>query len=203
MENEMPNRKSNSKTNNIANSQKNILLKKLDFTELWNSYPSDRILHADNKTGEDIFDDHCAINVSTALYQCGIRLESYRSAKCWACPTPDKNGKGIHAIRAQELAAYLKTRPFAGCPKPIELTGESYENTVDDKTGIIFFQDYWLREGEKSRSGDHIDLWNKNELASIGWFNTWVRRTFSQTSEDWFSMSDLKKSKVVLFWEIK
>lgn len=201
--NKMPNGKNNSKTNNVVGSQKDIPLKKLSFTELWDAYPSDALLHINAKTGENIFNDSCAINVSAALYLCGIRLRSYRGTKCWACPTPDENGKGIHAIRAQELADYLKTRPFADCPKPIELTGESYEEKVSGKTGIIFFQDYWLRDGERTRSGDHIDLWNENKLASLGWLYTWTRRTFPQLSEDLLSMSDLRKSKVVIFWEIK
>ncbi|EEO2384105.1 T6SS effector amidase Tae4 family protein [Salmonella enterica] len=110
--------------------------------------------------------------------------------------------KGIHAVRAQELSDYLKQRPFAGCPAPISLTGSNYEETVQGKKGIIFFQDYWLRDGEKIPTGDHIDLWNENSLASIGWFNTWIRRTFPSASETLFSMSDLRNSRQVLFWEL-
>ncbi|OEJ06914.1 hypothetical protein BHE89_19035 [Shigella sp. FC1967] len=61
-----------------------------------------------------------------------------------------KQKKGIHAIRAQELSHYLQNQPFAGYPKTIELTGSSYESVISSKTGIIFFQDYWLRAGEKN-----------------------------------------------------
>jgi hypothetical protein len=52
------------------------------------------------------------------------------------------------------------------------------------------------------RAGDHIDLWNKNELASIGFLATWARTIFPSISE-FLGMSDLKKSKVILFWEIE
>ena len=189
-------------TNNRKGSILEITLHKVTFKELWDKYPSDKVKHINIKTKEDEFGNHCAINVSESLYQNGIKLKSFKGAKCYhKCPT----GKNIHAIRAQELANWLKKRPFAGCPKPEIYTGEIYEEKVKDKTGIILFKDYWQRNGEigNTRTGDHIDLWNENELASIGVVATWVRSTFSEFSENWLDMSDLKKSKKVLFWEIK
>ncbi|MCU1718965.1 type VI secretion system baseplate subunit TssF [Pseudomonas sp. 5P_3.1_Bac2] len=59
--------------------------------------------------------------------------------------------------------------------------------------------------GENGRSVDHIDLWNKNELASIGIVFTFIRQTFSRVSEHlpYVSMSDLRRSSEVLFWEIE
>lgn len=199
----MPNSKTVSKTNKTLGSQQIIPLKKLSFDELWSAYPSDQIEHLDPKMQKDVFSDHCAINMSEALYKSGVLLKTFKGTKCWNCPTPDPiTKKGIHAVRAQELSDYLKQRPFAGCPIPVSLTGSNYEETVQGKKGIIFFQDYWLRDGEKIPTGDHIDLWNENSLASIGWFNTWIRRAFPSASETLFSMSDLRNSKQVLFWEL-
>ena len=108
-------------------------------------------------------------------------------------------------LRAQELADYLKKRPFAGCPKPIEVPAANFEKMLDGKTGIIFFKDYWFRSGQTQRTGDHIDLWNENELASLGYLLTQSRLTFAEQFEvsslvDW---SDYHKSTQVLFWEIK
>ncbi|EML9903848.1 TPA: hypothetical protein OT801_001174 [Morganella morganii] len=44
-------------------------------------------------------------------------------------------------IRAEELSEYLKTRPFAGCPVPVKLSGKNFKENVEGKTGIIFFKD--------------------------------------------------------------
>ena len=164
----------------------------LTFDKLWDNYPSSSIEHIDPSTGKDIFSDHCAINVSEALEKSGVNLSSANYTKCWHC-----SGSGNHAIRAQELANYILIKI-----KPVKLKGNNYESYVKGKTGIIFFQDYWQRNGETGRTGDHIDLWNKNELASIGFFLTLIRGWFPETSEEYFDMSDLRKSKEVWFWEI-
>jgi hypothetical protein len=78
---------------------------------------------------------------------------------------------------------------------------------VKGKTGIIYFQDYWPRPGESRdhgpRTGDHIDLWNKNELASLGLIQSWLRRNFPGRAERWFDRSDYAKSIKIIFWEIK
>jgi Type VI secretion system (T6SS), amidase effector protein 4 len=189
-------------TNNIVNSTIKVKLKKIVFEDLWDKYPSG-IKHINAKTGKDEFSDHCAINVSESLYQNEITLKSFKGAKCYSkCPS----GDNVHALRAEELANWINKKPFAGCPETISgLTGTNFEEKVKDKTGIIFFKDYWHRKGEtgETRSGDHIDLWNKNKLASIGLFLTWTRRTFPDLSENWLDMSDLRKSKKVLFWEIQ
>jgi len=46
---------------------------------------------------------------------------------------------------------------------PVEkVNPDSFQETLKDRTGIIFFKDYWRRGNEpvNGRSGDHIDLWN-------------------------------------------
>lgn len=198
----MPNHSSTIKTNNKPASTQVVSHTTIKFENLWDNYPTDSIKHIDSKTGKDVFDDHCAINVSQSLYNCGILLKSFKGTKCWACPSKDSSGKGIHAIRAQELASYLSTRPFAGCPAPQRLTGSTYEATVKGKTGIIFFKDYWQRSGESGRTGDHIDLWRESKLASIGGALTFIRQTFPNIAENYLDMSDLRRASEVLFWEI-
>jgi len=198
----MPNRSSTIKTNNQTASTQIVSHTVIKFKELWSNYPSGSIKHTDDKTGKDAFEDHCAINVSQALYSCGILLKSFKGTKCWACPSKDSSGKGIHAIRAQELASYLSTKPFAGCPTPQSFTGSTYEAKVKGKKGIIFFKDYWQRQGESGRTGDHIDLWRESKLASIGGTLTFIRQTFPAIAESYLEMSDLRRSSEVLFWEI-
>lgn len=176
----------------------------VSFKELWSNYPSyfSPIKHKDPKSGKDIFSNHCAINCSDALHKSGVELKRFNGTKCWHCPEEEP----IHAIRAQELSNWLiNTAPIEGMLPPKFLSGENFEEYVEGKTGIIFFKDYWQRSSESgnTRTGDHIDLWKKNKLASIGWFWTAVRRNAPQFSEDYLDMSDLRKSEQVIFWEIK
>lgn len=207
----MPNDKTVAKTNSTSNSQKNVSLKVITFDELWSAYPSNTIEHIDPSSKKDVFTDHCAINVSNALYQCGIPMKTFSKTRCWNCPTPDSTTKkGIHAIRAEELSEYLKTRPFAGCPVPVKLSGKNFKENVEGKTGIIFFKDYWLRGNERTPTGDHIDLWNKNELAGSGALASYLRVNFPNATESVSGLfgsdmriTSLEKATEVLFWEIK
>ena len=103
--------------------------------------------------------------------------------------------KNIHSIRAQELADWLKKQSIKGINKAIELEPDNFEEKIKDKKGIIFFKDYWQRSTDKGdiRTGDHIDLWDTGSLASNGSLYSWIRLNFSDFSENWLSMSDLKK----------
>ncbi|MBR9881361.1 MAG: hypothetical protein GYB17_17945 [Gammaproteobacteria bacterium] len=187
-------------TNNVTDSSTVVEVDVLTFDRLWSAYPSG-IDHITPDTGEEIFSNRCAVHVSEALYRCGVKLASFRGTRCWSCPTPE-GGKGIHAIRAQELADYLNRRPFAQCPQAQTLTGEEFEDAIWGRTGIVFFKDYWRRGNQQARTGDHIDLWDGNELASIGAIETFLRLRFPNAAE-WVGTSDLTKSSEVLFWELK
>ena len=190
-------------TNNRKGSILEVVLDRVTFEELWDKYPSGSLEHINAKTKKDEFDNHCAINISEALYQNGIKLKSFKGVKCYhKCPT----GKNIHAIRAQELAKWLNKRPFAGCPKPIELKGSEFREKLNNKTGIIFFKDYWQRNGETgdTRTGDHIDLWDGkglDKLASQNFFGDFFGNTLGMYWDGRYS--DKNKSKQVLFWGIK
>jgi len=178
------------------------MLDTIPFSTLNSNFPNSwfsEIEHPDSKTGKDCFGNHCAINMSEAIVESGQELDNFKGVSCWNCE--DKNGK--HALRAEELAQWLVDHPSEVGATAIELTGSNYEDYVQGKKGIIFFKDYWQRNGESGRTGDHIDIWNKNELESIGTMSTWMRRTFPQFSEDHLDMSDLRKSKKVMFWELK
>lgn len=82
------------------------------------------------------------------------------------------------------------------------MTGANFQEYISGKTGIVFFQDYWQREGETGITGDHIDLWNENEMGSYGVMRTWIRNNWPAVGQG-MGMSDLSKSTQVLFWEIK
>lgn len=189
-------------TNNIKGSILEITLHRVSFKELWDKYPSEKINHINTKTKKDEFINHCAINISETLYQNGIKLKSFEGVKCYhKCPT----GKNIHVIRAQELADWLKKRPFAGCPKPLELKGNEFREKLNNRTGIIFFKDYWQRNNETGeiRTGDHIDLWDGkgiDKLASQNILENFFTNTLGVYIDGIYSNKN--KSKQVLFWEI-
>ena len=52
----------------------------LNFDDLWKNYPK-KVEHKD-KNHKDIYDNHCAINVSDALEKSGIKLKKYKGATC-------------------------------------------------------------------------------------------------------------------------
>ena len=121
--------------------------------------------------------------------------------------TTDIGGKRA-ALRAAELAAWLNKMPFCGLPQRSEsITGEKWQEKIKGRTGIIYFADYWTRDGEtQAATGDHIDLWNKSTLTpsleSTLRFRLGIGRMPNIFGPgNWYS--DLGKAKSILFWEIK
>jgi hypothetical protein len=99
---------------------------------------------------------------------------------------------------AEEFAKGLLTAPIAGLSPMQQIEPGSFQTSLKGKAGVIFFKDYWQRGSEKfeNRSGDHIDLWNKNEITSSGMFMRSVYEFFGV-------LSDLNKSREIWFWEVK
>ena len=162
--------------------------RELKFADLWSKYGSG-LSHKD-KSGKELYDDYCAINLSEALIQNGL---SPGGTKCYGQCSSDSS----HSLRAEELANWLKGN--LGTPKVI--TGQNFMDQIKGKTGIVFFQDYYVRPPSKARVGDHIDLWNKNQMGSSGVIMTWIRNNFRWLGQ-MFGKSDLSKSTQILFWEI-
>ncbi|ADG93415.1 conserved hypothetical protein [Arcobacter nitrofigilis DSM 7299] len=181
------------------------------FSELWNNYPKDTIQHpgkdSNNTWQEDLMDDHCAINVSEALLNSGVSLKKTKAVKCWG-ECPNKKYPSQHIIRATELAKWLEQKTqFKGCAKPKYYTGQTFKKFLDNKKGIIYFEDYWI--DHDVRSGDHIDLWDDNELASGGYLGSLIRNSMPNLVEavtgflgDSTRITSLERSKRVIFWEI-
>jgi hypothetical protein len=188
------------KTNTKKGSTAKVKVPVITFAKLWSGYPSSDPVHLDPKTKKDLYDNHCAIKVGEALLNAGVSLKSFGGGKCSHCPRTDGNK---HPLAAQALANWLMVKPFPGCGAPIKSDGEHFEDDFDDKTGIIFFKDYWQRKGETGpvRTGDHIDLWDDKTLASIGSLKSFFRVNLGFSIDGWFS--DFGKAKQVILWEIK
>jgi len=105
-------------------------------------------------------------------------------------------GNGM-VLRAQELADWLNTKPFAHCPTSIQLEGKSFHKKIAARKGIVFFKDYWMRDGEKSPTGDHIDLWNMDRLTPS--WQSFTRFTLGIGRIPGI-YSDLENSRSVVFW---
>lgn len=58
------------------------------------------------------------------------------------------------------MAEWLKTSHFSWLGKVEKIDPQTFQKKIENKTGIIFFKDYWQRGNEnfEKRSGDHIDL---------------------------------------------
>lgn len=163
----------------------------LTFDVLWNNYPSQDPC-VNPRTQNKAYDNQCAIRVGMALEKSGISFASFKGPRCEF----GARGNGM-VLRAQELANWLKTKPFVECPKPLQFSGKGFQRNLAARRGIVFFQDYWFREGEKSPTGDHIDLWNMDRLTpswqNFARFTMGIGRIPSV-------YSDLENSKSVTFW---
>lgn len=185
------------RTNSNPGSVCTVTITPVKFADLWSSYPKERHPYQD-ASGKvpPGFENQCAIKMSATLHGVGLAMKSFKGT------TVPLKGKPA-AIRAEELAAWLKLQPFCGLPaQPLTITSKDWQQKINGKTGIIFFKDYWARDGEVSHaSGDHIDLWNKDRLTPS--LSSFVRFTLGLQSIGWLSVSDLGKAKEILFWEVK
>lgn len=107
-----------------------------------------------------------------------------------------------YPIRAQEFADWLATAagqmPFKatrykGKEIKDKAKGEDVFDTLSNKTGIIFLQNYW----GPGRQGDHIDLWNGSRMtARSSWFRV---ATGISLEGQW---TDYLQAESVWFWAI-
>lgn len=189
----MPSKPNKGKTQN-KESQPKAVVNPIKFDDLKAGYPSDY------PCNQQQFPDQCAIKVSVALVKAGVKMSSYeKKERCWF-------HEEVHALRAEKLAEWLKKQNVAGIPKAQDITGENWKTTVEQRTGIIFFANYWLRKGERYPSGDHIDLWDKSTLVSGGvaaFLRFFGINSLNLQDELGYTLSDLGKATQILFWEIK
>lgn len=164
----------------------------VDFSALWESHPT--IAGNEDRCSSD-FTNQCAIRVGVALTACGVDTAKIPGAThCWH----HKKSEG-HILRAEELAGGLSRLTILGVGSRLVVDSAKFEKTLKGKTGIIFFKDYWQRQGETSRnrSGDHIDLWDERRLTTI---TSWFQIQLGISVDGYWS--DFGKSKTVWFWPV-
>jgi hypothetical protein len=197
----MPNRPTHVRTNATPGSVRIVQLEALTFQRMWNAYPDKEDPFVDPKTGRKpaYADNQCAIRLSITLHALGVEMKSFRGEGQIRI-----DGKRT-ALRAREMAEWLKLRPFAGLRAPIDITGSDWQDKLKGRTGIVFFSGYWARNTDApgQTSGDHIDLWNRDTLTAPGFEGraiSFLRFRMGVTSL-WYS--DLGKSKQILFWDVQ
>lgn len=169
----------------------------LSFKILWDNFPDKyKVQNACTNKQKDSnkpFDNYCAILLSECFIKSGIDTNSLSGTKCWS----HKEGKK-HILKAADLAIAIDKSLRLGFSRKEKILPGSFQSILKNKTGVIYFKDYWQRgkESFESRSGDHIDLWNKDEITGQGMIMREVYEFFGV-------VSDLNKSKEIWFWEVK
>ena len=153
--------------------------------------------------------------MSVTFHRVGSEMKSFSQKLVKPMPGKPTLGRILldgkpTATRAYELAEWLRLQPLAGLPNAQDITGADWESKVKGRTGIVFFYGYWRQDGDSSDnlSGGHIDLWNGTRLTISGPIDSIAtisrRFGFNSFAADLpFGSSDLRKSKQILFWEIK
>lgn len=97
-----------------------VVMQRIQFETIWNNYPADNPC-IDPKTGAAPvgYENQCAMRVGYALGKSGISFNSFRGGRCPISPR-----KGPLVSSAQQLANWLKRKPFSGCPDVEEFTGK-------------------------------------------------------------------------------
>lgn len=168
----------------------------ITFESLWKNFPvKDEVKKQctnKQKDSNSPFSDYCAILLSDCFIKSGIDIGNLSATRCWS------HSGEKHILLAEQFAKALESNTPLGLAKMKKVTPESFQGELSDKTGVIFFKDYWKRGSEsfESRSGDHIDLWNKDQITGSGMLMRSIYEFFG-------AVSDLNESKEVWFWEVQ
>ncbi|MGG2398352.1 type VI secretion system amidase effector protein Tae4 [Pseudomonas sp. SH1-B] len=146
---------------------------KPSFINLWKAYEDMLVEFPDKRPCDGDWANQCAIRLSVALNKersVMVNASTYSEPRC-------AHG---HARGAESLANWLWKRPQLGPPR---IYNASDRARLLDKTGIIFYKDFYYRpsDAEGRPTGDHIDLWNRGLTMTGDYFH---------------------RAKAVWFWEL-
>ena len=207
------------RTNTVKDSVCKIDVPAITFASLWDNYVTGApYVPAAGDKGD--YSNQCALRMSATFHKIGIKMLSFSQKSVKPMPGAQVLGRVMMdghpaAVRAYELGEWLKLQPFCGLPpQPEHITGKDWEAKIKGRTGIVMFHAYWTRAGEatSNASGGHIDLWNGKRLtisgvvdgfATIGRYLGIQSARQGATTLPNLSYSDLRNSKIILFWEIK
>lgn len=201
------------RTNTVKDSVCKIDVQAVTFAQLWDNYVTGTPFKPAPGDKAD-YSNQCALRMSATFHKVGIQMKSFSQKTVKPMPGVKDLGRVMMdglpaAVRAYELGEWLKLQPFCGLPKqPENITGKDWESKVKGRTGIIMFHAYWTQPGQTAAnaSGGHIDLWNGSRLTNngvTGTLETFARFTLG-INNPWIPLySDLRNSKLILFFEVK
>ncbi len=161
------------------------------FKQLWDNYPNDDPCDAKDRNGNNLFGNQCAIRLSHSMKKSGISFVSFpQKRKCWVHSGAD------HILAAKELADWIEKSNDASFLVAENITGGTWRSKVSGRTGIVCFEDYYLRS--YGSGGDHIDLWDGGSMTGFG---SYLRARFNIIIPSVWS--DLTKSKKIRFFPVK
>jgi hypothetical protein len=115
--------------------------------------------------------NQCAVRMSVALLRCGFSLDAFRPQN-----RVHRNRSACrldvpHVLGAQELANYL--RQIWGPPEQFRgRTLHNAQTSLQNRRGIIYFNNCFRRARGGPMVGDHIDLWTGtqyyNQIIHVG-----------------------------------
>lgn len=142
------------------------------FNELWENHPW--LKDATERPCSGGHDNQCAIRLGVAFLRSNISLASYRGVFCWS-------GHGReHPLRAEEMKVWLNSSgaDFVGSAEIAQRRAGApiSHHAYLGRTGIVMWRNFW----GAGNQGDHIDLWNGEEIAH-GTLDFFIR-----SEEVWF-----------------
>ncbi|MEN7528011.1 type VI secretion system amidase effector protein Tae4 [Cupriavidus sp. DL-D2] len=198
------------KTTHVPQSKVCLDVEPIRFRDLWKNYVGGAP-HANPN-----YKNQCAIRLSATLHRVGVPMKSFSEKYVPRMPGKQRLGRDLLqgkpvALRAYEMATWLKQMPFCGLPRaPRNITGPDWKQHVRGRTGIIYFFGYWRQDGDgdNTLTGGHIDLWNGSRLTipslagAVSTLGRWAGLD-SFYSDRTYGYSDLSNSVEILFWDIR
>ena len=140
--------------------------------------------------------NQCAVRMSIALGRAGFGLEGYQpqarlhngAGRCRTDGMP-------HLMAAREVADWLRRtlgQPVGFRPQAGSTGCEHAHATMRGQTGIVYFNNCFIRAGAATQSGDHIDLFDGHRIYNdinntrAGGDETRHGPLFGRADEVWF-----------------
>jgi hypothetical protein len=171
----------------------------MTFSRLWENHPT--VAGQSNpcsSRGKANYENQCAIRMGVCLVKSGYQVAD----RLWLRMCGHHPRTAGHVLGAEPLAQAIRTSQRLrklGVGPMVKAEPRKFSADLKGRTGIIFFKDYWLRKGEshRTRSGDHIDLWNGSRLTDI---SSLVRIQLRIVIPG--TWSDFHEAREVWFWPV-
>jgi hypothetical protein len=148
------------------------------FKSLWDNHPSisdNEEYPCRKKDGTPTYANQCSIKMGIALRKGGVDMKRFKIAACSLHAVSE-----CHFTWSEGLAQHIRFNEQKQFGK-VEIKKGVTAFDYSTRRGLVFFKDFWYRQGEKKYpTGDHIDLWDKDQMCSGD------PSYFEESKEVWF-----------------